>query len=53
MFQCGDVAARMQIPVPPSVLEKLRNPALDASASAPARSLPAVAADVGEDAFDF
>ncbi|KVC63077.1 class II glutamine amidotransferase [Burkholderia ubonensis] len=53
MFQCGDVAARMQIPVPPAVLEKLRNPALDASASAPTRPLPAVAADVSEDAFDF
>ena len=34
MFQCGDVAARMRIPVPERVLEKLRNPALDASASA-------------------
>ena len=34
MFQHGDVSARTHVPVPQSVLEKLRNPALDASASA-------------------
>ena len=34
MFQCGDVLARTNVPVPESVLEKLRNPACDASASA-------------------
>jgi len=58
MFQCGDVAARMQIPVPERVLEKLRNPALDASASAPCggvirEALTAGAADDGDDAIDF
>ncbi|BEH19775.1 class II glutamine amidotransferase [Burkholderia pseudomallei] len=57
MFQCGDVAATMRIPVPEAVLEKLRNPALDASASAPRRS-PALAAsgagdDLGDDPVDF
>jgi hypothetical protein len=34
MFQHGDVAGRVNVPVPPCVLEKLRNPALDASVSA-------------------
>ncbi|CAB3649351.1 class II glutamine amidotransferase [Paraburkholderia rhynchosiae] len=34
MFQHGDVIGRVNVPVPASVLEKLRNPALDASASA-------------------
>lgn len=56
MFQCGDVAARMQIPVPERVLEKLRNPSLDASASAPrtAREALATAADGdSDDAIDF
>ncbi|MCA8320906.1 class II glutamine amidotransferase [Burkholderia cepacia] len=56
MFQCGDVAARMRIPVPERVLEKLRNPALDASASAPrdTREALATAADVdSDDAIDF
>lgn len=57
MFQCGDVAATMRIPVPEAVLEKLRNPAFDASASAPRRS-PALAAsgagdDLGDDPVDF
>ncbi len=33
MFQCGDVAARRLIKVPEIVLEKLRNPSLDPSAS--------------------
>ncbi len=34
MFQHGEVIDRVNVPVPASVLEKLRNPALDASASA-------------------
>ncbi|MGC6693422.1 class II glutamine amidotransferase, partial [Burkholderia pseudomallei] len=38
MFQCGGVAATMRIPVPEAVLEELRNPAFDASASAPRRA---------------
>jgi glutamine amidotransferase len=33
MFQHGEVVGRVNVPVPPCVLEKLRNPALDASAS--------------------
>ncbi|PFH27166.1 glutamine amidotransferase [Burkholderia sp. JKS000303] len=57
MFQCGDVAARMQIPVPERVLEKLRNPALDASASAPCaarrEALAAGATDDADDSIDF
>lgn len=56
MFQCGDVAARMRIPVPERVLEKLRNPSLDASASAPrdTREVLATAAEVdSDDAIDF
>jgi glutamine amidotransferase len=36
MFQHGEVVGRVNVPVPPCVLEKLRNPATDASASAPA-----------------
>jgi glutamine amidotransferase len=34
MFQHGDVAGRVNVPVPPCVLAKLRNPATDVSASA-------------------
>ena len=33
-LQHGDVIGRVNVPVPASVLEKLRNPCLDASASA-------------------
>lgn len=56
MFQCGDVAARTRIPVPERVLEKLRNPALDASASAPCGGMhreALAAADDADDAIDF
>ncbi|WP_175815312.1 class II glutamine amidotransferase [Burkholderia diffusa] len=58
MFQCGDVTARMQIPVPERVLEKLRNPALDASASAPCggvrrEALAAGTADDADDPIDY
>ncbi|MGA3248680.1 MAG: class II glutamine amidotransferase, partial [Paraburkholderia sp.] len=35
MFQHGEVVGRVNVPVPPCVLEKLLNPATDASASAP------------------
>jgi predicted glutamine amidotransferase len=35
MFQHGDVVARASVPVPQKVLDKLKNPATDASASAP------------------
>ncbi|CAG4886082.1 class II glutamine amidotransferase [Paraburkholderia saeva] len=35
MFQHGEVVARTNVPVPPVVLEKLRNPASDPSASVP------------------
>ena len=34
MFQHGEVIARANVPVPPAVLEKARNPACDRSASA-------------------
>jgi glutamine amidotransferase len=34
MFQHGEVIARANVPVPPAVLEKARNPACDPSASA-------------------
>ncbi|WP_322058566.1 class II glutamine amidotransferase [Paraburkholderia sp. J63] len=34
MFQHGDVVARTSVPVPQKVLDKLRNPSTDASASA-------------------
>jgi hypothetical protein len=34
MFQHGEVVGRVNVPVPPCVLEKLRNPETDASASA-------------------
>jgi glutamine amidotransferase len=42
MFQHGEVVGRVNVPVPPCVLEKLRNPAMDASASTP-MSLASVA----------
>jgi glutamine amidotransferase len=63
MFQHGEVVGRVNVPVPPCVLEKLRNPALDASASAamatasihPTPSLESVTLDVeaADDAAAF
>jgi len=46
MFQHGDVIVRVNVPVPASVLEKLRNPALDASASASTIAASAAATPV-------
>ncbi len=40
MFQHGDVIARTSVPVPQKVLDKLANPCLDASASAPRAAQP-------------
>ncbi|MFP4902318.1 class II glutamine amidotransferase, partial [Paraburkholderia sp. BR14261] len=40
MFQHGDVIARTSVPVPQKVLDKLANPSLDASASAPCAGQP-------------
>ena len=40
MFQHGDVVARTSVPVPQKVLDKLANPCLDASASAPRAAQP-------------
>lgn len=39
MFQHGDVVSRLNVPVPPVVLEKLRNRETDASASASASTM--------------
>jgi glutamine amidotransferase len=50
MFQHGDVIGRINVPVPASVLEKLRNPTLDASASA--TTIAASAAGTGIMAHD-
>ncbi|MBW5282621.1 MULTISPECIES: class II glutamine amidotransferase [Burkholderia] len=44
MFQCGDVAASTRVKVPEIVLEKLRNPSLDPSASQNCQRAAAVAA---------
>jgi glutamine amidotransferase len=57
MFQHGDVIGRVNVPVPASVLEKLRNPALDASASATTiaasiEALPDAEAEVDLEAAD-
>src|SRR6185437_12265127 len=52
MIQHGEVIGRVNIPVPASVLEKLRNPELDASASAStiaASMAPAAMADSESD----
>ncbi|HKR38693.1 MAG TPA: class II glutamine amidotransferase [Paraburkholderia sp.] len=40
MFQHGDVIAKTSVPVPQKVLDKLANPSLDASASAPCAGQP-------------
>jgi glutamine amidotransferase len=49
MFQDGEVTARTHIPVPPSVLEKARNPACDPSASVSMRApLAASGADTDD-----
>jgi glutamine amidotransferase len=40
MFQHGDVIAQTNVPVPQKVLDKLANPCLDASASAPRVAQP-------------
>ncbi|MEM5325625.1 class II glutamine amidotransferase [Paraburkholderia sp. JHI2823] len=40
MFQHGDVIARTSVPVPQKVVDKLANPCLDASASAPRAAQP-------------
>ena len=40
MFQHGDVIAKTSVPVPQKVLNKLANPCLDASASAPRAAQP-------------
>jgi predicted glutamine amidotransferase len=55
MFQCGEVAARAQIPVPEVVLDKLRNPCSDASASRAAAFTPAAETSENEtdDALDY
>jgi glutamine amidotransferase len=50
MFQHGEVIGRINVPVPASVLEKLRNPTLDASASA--TTIAASAAGTGIMAHD-
>jgi glutamine amidotransferase len=42
MFQHGEVIARANVPVPPAVLEKARNPACDPSASASMRPTTSV-----------
>lgn len=58
LFQCGEVVARTRIPVPAAVLEKLRNPQTDASASAAAKrtEVPVPAGGLEnetDDALDF
>ncbi|AJK45086.1 class II glutamine amidotransferase [Burkholderia plantarii] len=49
MFQCGDVAAKTRVAVPEIVLEKLRNPALDPSASVNCRRAAVANASAGTD----
>ncbi|NRO94820.1 class II glutamine amidotransferase [Paraburkholderia sp. NMBU_R16] len=51
MFQDGDVAARAHIPVPPSVLEKARNPACDPTASS--TRIAAAGGDLAAEADDI
>ncbi len=51
MFQCGEVAAKTRLPVPEIVLEKLRNPTLDPSASAPCRAVPLPVIELADDTF--
>jgi predicted glutamine amidotransferase len=52
MFKCGEVAARTRIPVPASVLDKLKCPESDASASRPVTLTPA-AENETDDALDY